>query len=368
MRESVRDRRRRILVMVQARGRIRVRDLAAELQVSMVTVRRDIEELVRRGDLRRGHGVVSSLDPVEGRSVPVTGNDRAIALVMPERHPYLNEVVHGARTALEAAGTRVVLHITPYGMGAERPIVERVPGQDVRGLLISPRWRSGAREREDYAWLSGLDVPTVLVERRPDRGGALHGVDSVCTDHWYGVHLALEHLVALGHRRILLAVRADSPTARAVRAAFTEIASAHPAIEATGTVLSAPGADPDGGTVEAPDFDDPTWPAKALRGPGATAALVHGDVEALMMVQQLAQAGVRVPQDCSVIAYDDVVAAMGSTPLTAVAPPKTEIGRVAAELIGERLDARERGATWSPRRVELLPRLVVRASTGRVIV
>ncbi len=56
------------------------------------------------------------------------------------------------------------------------------------------------------------------------------------------------------------------------------------------------------------------------------------------------------------VAYDDVVAALGSIPLTAVAPPKTEVGRVAAELLIRRL----RGAAETAERVELLPELKIR--------
>jgi DNA-binding LacI/PurR family transcriptional regulator len=71
--------------------------------------------------------------------------------------------------------------------------------------------------------------------------------------------------------------------------------------------------------------------------------VLHSDVDALMLVQQLADSGIRVPQDCSVVAYDDVVAAFGGTPLTAVAPPKAEVGRVAAELLVQRLARRSGG-------------------------
>lgn len=124
MREPSDVRRQRILAVVRSRGAARVSDLASELEVSMVTVRRDVEELARAGKLRRGHGVARSVVPVEQapRSAPEGG---AVALVIPERHAYLNETMHGARTALEEAGMRVALHIAPQVTGAERPIVER---------------------------------------------------------------------------------------------------------------------------------------------------------------------------------------------------------------------------------------------------
>lgn len=368
MREPSDARRQRILAVVRSRGSVRVADLAAELEVSVVTVRRDVEELARTGRLRRGHGVARSLEPTEqpsGPAGPAAAGSTAVALVVPERHTYLYETMHGARTVLEEAGLRVALHIAPQAAGAERPLVERALADGAGGLLIAPRWSTAAEEEADYAWLAGVEVPTVVMERRPRRGSALHAVDAVCSDHWYGMHLAVGHLVSLGHRRVVLAARDDSPTARTLRSAFAEIAQDREEIEDWTVTLSAPG--PAGSRDGAGAATGPGQAGKAgaedlagiLRERRATAAVLHGDVDALMLVQQLADSGVRVPQDCSVVAYDDVVAAFGSTPLTAVAPPKAEVGRVAAELLVHRL-TREGGGI---RRVELLPELKVRAST-----
>ena len=360
MREPSEDRRRRIMAAVQARGAARVSDLAIELEVSVVTVRRDVEELAQAGRLRRGHGVARSIVPAAPSADPVPAQvwGRVVALVVPERHAYLNEIVHGARLALEEAGMRPALHLASRAPGAERPLVERVLAAGALGLLIAPRWRTVTTEEADHAWLGQVTVPTVLMERRPRPGSALHAMDSVCTDHWYGVHLAVEHLVSLGHRRIVFAARDDSPTARALRRAFAEVAAGRPEIEDWTVVLSAPDAGPD--PVHHPGAD--VEMAAVLREHRATAALMHGDTNALMLVQQLADAGVQVPEDCSVVAYDDVVAALGSTPLTAVAPPKVEVGRAAAELLLGRLAGSGRG----PQRVELLPTLQVRGSAQAI--
>ncbi|MER5183507.1 substrate-binding domain-containing protein [Streptomyces sp. NPDC002896] len=429
MREPVELRRQRILAVVQSRGAARVTDLAAELDVSVITVRRDVEELARAGKLRRGHGVARSVAPVEESAAPdePPADGETVALVVPERHSYLFETLHGARPVLEKAGLRIALHIAPQVPGAERPLVERALAGGARGLLIAPRWRSAAAEEADYGWLSEVGVPTVLMERRPRPGSALHALDSVCSDHWYGIHLAVDHLVSLGHRRIVLAARNDSPTARAIRAAFADIAAGRPEIEDWAITLSSPDAVPepggrvlsaaagpaipsghgmtsavggagasggagavgegDGASGEgtlAPDGggtaqsrDSGTWPGEAatsaagdthvdlaalLRERGATAAVLHGDVDALMLVQHLMDSGVKVPQDCSVVAYDDVVAAFGSTPLTAVAPPKAAIGRAAAELLLYRLAGPDGAGAEPVRRTELLPELKVRGS------
>jgi DNA-binding LacI/PurR family transcriptional regulator len=341
MREPSEQRRQRILAVIASRGTVKVSDLATELDVSIVTIRRDVEELARLGKLRRGHGVARSLTPVEQPS-PKRDTNGAVALVVPERHTYLYETMNGARQALEEAGMRVVLHIAPQVKGAEKPIVERALVEPVQGLLIAPRWRTQEEELKDD-WLAGTGVPTVLMERRP--GGHLRAMNSVCSDHWYGMHLAVKHLTDLGHRRIVLAARDDSPTARALRKAFKEISAD---LEDAITV----GSSPDTGLVG------------ILRAHRATATILHGDVDALMLVQQLTDAGIAVPGRCSVVAYDDVVAALGSIPLTAVAPPKTEVGRVAAQLLLRQLQSPGQSAE----RIELLPELKVRSSTERLSV
>ncbi|MGW4921760.1 substrate-binding domain-containing protein [Streptomyces parvulus] len=359
MREPVDLRRQRILAAVQARGTARVRDLADELQVSVVTVRRDVEELTREGRLRRGHGVVrSTLPDQEAPADPGGPAGDRVAVVVPVRHSYLTETLHGARTVLEESGLRMALHLAPQASGTERPLVERALADGAQGLLIAPRWRRRAEEASDHEWLAATGVPTVLMERRPWRGSALHALDSVCSDHWYGAHLAVEHLVGLGHRRIVFATRHDSPTARSLRAAFTEIAGAHPLVERWAWTLISPEAGVDGPY----SADESAEPPALLREVGATALVLHGDVDALMIVQRLAEEGVRVPEDCSVVAYDDVVAGLGSPPLTAVAPPKAEVGRAAAELLLRRLA--EPPGSRPGRRIELLPRLMVRGSTA----
>ncbi|MFJ5264731.1 substrate-binding domain-containing protein [Streptomyces sp. NPDC088387] len=364
MREPVDLRRQRILAVVQSRGTIRVTDLAAELAVSVVTLRRDVEELARQGRLRRGHGVARPVVPEAEDTVPAphsAAGGGPVALVVPEHHAYLYEALHGARSVFDEAGVQVALQIAPQAPGTEQPLVERALADGARGLLIAPRWRSRVTEEADYTWLSRLDVPAVVMERRPRRGSALHAVDTVCTDHWYGVHLAVDYLAELGHRRIVLAARDDSPTARAVRAAFREIAADHPGVDKWTVALSSPTAVPDPSDERA---EQAVQLPALIAETGATAAVLHGDVDALMLVQSLRDSGVRVPEDCSVIAYDDVVAALGSTPLTAVSPPKADVGRMAARLLLRRLDPRTLDDASGPvHRVELLPTLKVRGST-----
>ncbi|MGW0708399.1 LacI family DNA-binding transcriptional regulator [Streptomyces sp. NPDC002643] len=359
MRESAEKRQARIAELVRGRGVARITDLADELGVSVVTVRRDVEELARRGEMRRGHGVARSLGPVPQASVP--GGD-AVAMIVPERNTYLTEAVQGAREAAEKAGLRLELHLAADDGGAEREAVRQALDGGARGLLLSPHWRTRAEETEaDHGWLSELDVPVVLVERRPARAGAIYPLDSVRSDHAYGVHLALEHLTGLGHRRIVLAARDDSPTARVIRDEFAAQTAARGLDDGCRTILSSRTAGPDASAADPRSADL----VEAVRATEASAVLIHSDRDALVLVQRLQAAGVEVPGRCSVVAYNDVVADLGPVPLTAVAPPKTELGRIGFDLLLRRLGAAREGfRPGATRHVELLPSLVVRESTA----
>ncbi|MGY0056515.1 LacI family DNA-binding transcriptional regulator [Streptomyces sp. LZ34] len=360
MREPAGKRQARIAGLVEARGLARITDLADELGVSVVTVRRDVEDLARRGELRRGHGVARSLRPMAEES---TATGDTVGMVVPERNTYLTEAVQAAREAAEKAGLRLALHIAADDHGTE-PAVRQALEAGACGLLLSPRWRAAAETERDHAWLGALEVPVVLVERRPHRDSAIYGLDCVRSDHAYGVHLALDHLTSLGHRRIVLAARDDSPTARVIRSEFAAQTAARGIGEGCPVILSSRTAGPDPRPRDPREADL----ADAVRRAGATAALIHGDMDALVLVQRLREAGVEVPRDCSVVAYNDVVADMGQIALTAVSPPKGEIGRAALELLTRQLERTQAGR-WAgaPRHLELLPRLVVRDSTAPLL-
>lgn len=385
MRESAVQRHDRLLTLVREHGTARVTDLAARLGVSPVTVRRDVETLTRKGLVERAHGSVSWPRPRTGEAgAGGLGARPVLGLLAPSATYYFAEVIHGAHEAAARAGARLVLRISDYRPEGDRTRAEGLLAAGAEGLLIAPGWRDRADPAEHGGWLAGLPVPAVLLERTADPGGPLAALDRVCSDHAHGVLLALRHLAGQGHAAPVLVARADSPTALAVRTGYDEALRAL-GLERPHPVIDAPaGRDPEGFErgVQA------LW--TAVTAGRVTAALVHNDVDAIQLVQRLAELGIRVPGELALVAYDDEVASLADTPLTAVAPPKREVGRLATELLLERLRGRAGGgasggpgtgpgdgleggagdgtggrAEPAPRRhLALLPRLRVRASCG----
>ncbi|MGW2862703.1 substrate-binding domain-containing protein [Streptomyces sp. NPDC001205] len=365
MRESAAERHDRLLELVRGRGSARVSELAAQLGVSPVTVRRDVEFLANEGRLDRVHGSVSWPGAGEGAAQPgpsrgADARELVIGMLAPNATYYFAEVIRGAHEAAAAAGARLILRISDYRPQEDAGRAAGLLAAGAEGLLIAPGWKEPDDPVEHGAWIAGLPVPTVLLERRGVPGRELDDLDRVCSDHSHGVLLAVRHLLGLGHATPLLVARADSPTAIAVRAGYRYALDAlglEPPLPAIGSVSAE--ADPAG-------FERAVRALRAAVLAGqVSAALVHNDVDAIRIVQRLAELGVRVPQDLALVAYDDEVAALADIPLTAVAPPKHEVGRYAAELLIERLRAGGAGGDAAPRRhVDLLPRLRVRASCG----
>ncbi|MCA1268947.1 substrate-binding domain-containing protein [Streptomyces rubiginosohelvolus] len=362
MREGAAERHDRLLNLVRERGTVRVSDLADRLGVATVTARRDVEALASRGLLERAHGSVSW--PAErGPAGTPVGGGPVIGMLAPAAAYYFAEVIRGAHEAAARLGARLILRVTDYRPEDDAAHAAGLLAAGAQGLLLAPSWTAPDHPERYGEWIARLPGEKVLVEREGVPGGPLEGLDRVVSDHAHGVLLAVRHLVRLGHGTPMLVARSDSPTAQAVRAGFTRALD----------VLGLAGTEPLVATLSA-DRDPALFERSALavrdavREGQASSVLVHNDEDAIRLVRRLAELGVRVPEDLALITYDDEVAALADTPLSAVAPPKRDVGRGAAELLVERLSGpRYPGGDGRPprRHVALLPALRVRESCGR---
>ncbi|MFD4688794.1 substrate-binding domain-containing protein [Streptomyces sp. NPDC058463] len=373
MRYTVGERHERILELVREHGTLRVTDLADHLGMSTVTVRRDVEALSSAGRLDRVRGAVSwpgapasagrgpLQNPITAPALVAAGEGPGIGLVVPQSQHYFGEIVRGVREAVQEAGGRLVLGFSGYVPGQDEVQARRLLESGVAGLLLTPGWMSDGAEQD----APDLDfgVPTVLLERRPVPGTRAAEFDHVCSDHYAGAGLAVRHLASLGHRNIAL-VAGASATGVQVRdgyeTALRTIGMAEPPIDPIDLYLGAL----DMSRVEAAAVQL----AEAVTEGKVTAALVLSDTDAILLVQQLRamEPQLKVPEDVAIVAYDDEVAALSDLPLTAVAPPKYEVGQAAVHLLLQRIRevADGPGRTTARRHLALLPELRVRRSCG----
>ncbi|RII18382.1 Arabinose metabolism transcriptional repressor [Streptomyces sp. YIM 130001] len=331
MRVHVDQRHEQLLALVRQHGSVRVAELAEALGVSRVTLRRDVEALAAEGRVRRMHGAViwpgEGATPAAARS-PQSAGGLVVGMVVPTTDYYYADVVRGAREAVEAQGARLAIGISQYLPDEDAAQVDRLVAAGIDGLLLTPSWDTGAPREDEGSWVAGVTVPTVLVERWAPPGHPADALDRVRSDHGHGAADAVRHLAALGHRKVALAIQ-ESPTGRDLRLGFESAVAALGLERAPASPLDA---EPSSG--EADRFDRTLeYLCEVVQQDSVTAALVHSDADAIVLVPRLRARGVRVPEDLAVVAYLDEVASLSDLPLTAVAPATRAVGAKAADIL-----------------------------------
>jgi DNA-binding LacI/PurR family transcriptional regulator len=334
-----------ILDALAHHGTVRISDLTSLLDVTAVTVRRDITQLAAEGLLVKVHGGAAALARTEdgdelvvapatgdggGRSTPSA--ERSIGMLVPALDYYWPDIVRSARQVARQLGVRVVLRGSSYDTDDDRTQLERLlDSGDLHGLIAAPNL-SAPHARETIDWLASAPVPVVLVEREASAPPHDMPLESVVSDHAGGAAAAVRHLVDAGHRRIGLVVSTESPTSRHVRRGWLQASSdaglpAHDVVDASL---------PTGGALDVdPAFEQVVDQLLETR---TTALLVHADSEAIGVAQHLQQRGLVIPDDVSLISYDDTVVGLFSPALTAVHPSRTSVGAMAMQLLAARLD------------------------------
>jgi DNA-binding LacI/PurR family transcriptional regulator len=348
------QRRERLMSELRRHGSVRVSDLTAVLDVSDVTVRRDLTALAAQNRLVKVHGgavLPTVAEPPAPRRRSAQPR-RTIGMVVPSLDFYWPSVIDGARSAAAALGADILLRGSHYDADEDRRQITRLVEEGrAQALLLAPDLSAG----DDLAdWIAGLDVPAVLVERRPARWTpGRHPLEWVCSDHALGLEQAVRHLHHHGHRRIGLVVCREGPTSAQLAAAWPRIC-AHLDLPADPVVHETLRA-------SAPGHREPlTGLLDRCRRDGTTALVVHSDPDAIAVAQACAERGMPVPRDLALVSYDDEVAHLADPALTAIRPPKRHVGRLAVETAVSRLIE---GPRRPPQGILVTPTLTVRASS-----
>jgi len=330
----------------------RLAEVAKRVGVSEATVSRVLNGKPGVSNATR-QAVLTALDvlgyerPTQLRGVRA----RLVGLVLPELQnpifPALAEVVGGALVQL---GFTPVLCTRTAGGLTEAEYVTMLLDQQVSGVVFC-----GGLSAEEYGSLLERGVPVVLLNAAVDFAGARSdprlGFPQVSTDDAAAVQQAYAHLSSLGHRRIGLMVGpADHTPSRRKAAAFT-------ALTARRT----------GGRAEHPvghalfSFEGGQAVAADLISTGVTALICGSDVLALGAVRAARRKGLGVPQDLSVVGFDDS-AFMNYTdpPLTTLRQPIEAMSRAAVTLLANQIH----GNSPTPKELLHEPELVVRGSTA----
>ena len=272
--------------------------------------------------------------------------------------PFCIPTVRGIQAGLHPA------HYVPLLMDAQTQrrlfdsYLKMVLERRAEGVIVIASWIF-----EEANLLSDIEknnVPIVIL----GRDLTARNISSVLVDNEAGGALAMRHLAELGHRRIGVIRGPEELFDSELRWTGVQRAAAEAGIRLDPRLVhQLPGlGDPISGFEGGQNF------AKQMLGSGApfTAVLAFDDLTALGVVRGLTYAGLRVPEDCSVLGFDDVLPAAVATPgMTTIRQPLKEMGLLAAEWVLRSIHAREKGIEKSPELHQAQPELVMRMSTAR---
>ena len=275
-----------------------------------------------------------------------------VGLVIKEvDNPFYAELVLGASAELDARGVVPLVCASEGDFAKEGRVIDALRSHDVRGVVVAPVLDADA-DLSHLFLLRRAGFPFVLLE-------TVAGLpaDVVCVDNVAAAQGAVQHLVGLGHERIVhFAGPAYTRHSQDRRLGF-EKAFSQSALRFSEDAVVPCGSRFDDGYRTGLE----TFNAAAADPSGApTAVACFNDLVALGLLRALAELGLRVPEDVSVVGFDDVPeAARAPQPLTTVHVPKREMGARAARLV---LDAS--GPDARPQTIVLPTALEVRATTA----
>ena len=268
---------------------------------------------------------------------------RTVGVLLNELHnPFYAEIMDGIDDMAAAHGFRVVIGTAGRRAGGEDAALEAFLELRADGaILVGPRMPSGRIAA------AAETMPVVVVAR----GMRSPLVDSITNDERAGARLVVRHLTELGHRAIAHIDGGAGAGAGARRAGYGQ------AMREVGLG--------DEVRIVGGDYTELAGVRAAeellLRRELPTAIFAANDLVAAGAIDRLEERGVRVPDDISVVGYDNTyLAALHHVSLTTVNQPRPTMGSRAVEALLERIE----GGRTSPVHARITPALVVRSTTG----
>lgn len=279
------------------------------------------------------------------------GRTYTLGVVLPDmRNPFFPDIIDGVISTLRSTSYEPLIGFRPSAEATEKHAVDTMLDHKIDGfLMIAPRLD------EAYLHTVATSVPTVMIGRH-DRNC---GYDTVNNDDRLGARLAVEHLVAVGHRDIAY-FGLDGASVGATNSTSLRLEGYCETMIAHG--LSDHVCIYEGTHFRGERYDEEVARRILLSERRPTAVFCWTDSVAITLMAEAAKLGVRIPDDLSVIGYDNTrLAALPQLSLTSVDQAGHQLGSEATKLLIERIEGRQ-----TDRHITLPPHLDIRKSTGAV--
>jgi LacI family transcriptional regulator len=325
-----------------------MKEVALRAGVSTATVSRSLDAAssVRPATRERVLKAVAELD-YQLNHLPRNmrqRSSRTLGLVITDiANPFFTAIVRGCEDIAQSQGYSFLLANTDEDAAKEEQTLRTMASERVGGVILA----SADEASEPIRRLIASGIPVVALDRR------INGVavDTVTSDNEGGAYDATKHLLDLGHARIGMVGGPQLVSSTRERTAGYTRALRSQGF--TDTLIRAADLRERGGYLATLDLLD-----SALR---PTAIFSANNQMTIGVLAAIRDRGLRIPEDISLIGFDDLpTAAVLTPPLTVVAQPTYQLGARAAELLLTRVQHPEAPV----REIVLAPHLVLRASTG----
>ena len=340
-------------------GRPTIQDVADLAGVSKATVSAVLNDKGTFNETTRSD-VLDAIRQLNYRPRPaarrrlVTEGLRSVGFVLREiANPYYSEIITGAESYLRERGYITLVAASEGDFKAEQRIINLFTLKDVDGILLTPVL-DNETDLSHIFDLKRRNVSFVLLEEIRGIQANLVDVDNV-----EGAKSAARHLIELGHVHIVHFAGPEyslhsEERVDGVRSAYSE----------SQLVFSGKLVVPAGDSLEDGYSTGLRYFRERPPNDRPTAVTCYNDLVALGLCHALEELGLRVPEDVSVIGYDDLQIIDYLSPtsrLTSVRVPKFQVGRTAAEILHQEIEGT--GAA-RPRKVYLNAELIVRETTA----
>jgi LacI family transcriptional regulator len=322
------------------------RDLARAFEVSRPSVRKALSLLEREGWVETKPGLGNFVKAYGTANTHRLSVVKSIALVIPHiANPFFSELTQGIERLVRQMGHQVVLTATGYQWEEEAAYLRSIAhDRRVDGVLIWPVIETNSPP--SYRVLEAANIPYVLIARDMETVEA----DMVFADGYAGMSRATEYLIGLGHRSIAY-IHALPQLKVDLRLNGYEATMRQHGLE-VGPVIIGNAFATDGGYEAALEVLQQT--------PRPTAVLAQNDATAIGILKAARQLHLRVPEELSVIGFDNIsISQHLAPPLTTLDGSTFMLAKLSLLLLMDRISGE---APQTKQVIKLVPKLVCRGS------